>query len=336
MGEVAGCFPRRETRRTFREMTEGLLMELQDVNCWTVAEEVGHPGPHRLQHLLSRASWDDRAVLDQAAAWAVQWLDDGEGVLIADETGDEKSSTDAVGAGHQYSGSLGGIGLCQVAVHLSFASNVGHTVIDRALYLPRDWAGDEERRELTGVPEDLLFATKPQLAAALLTKAVADGIRATVFAADEVYGSREVRRTCRALGLGYAIAVRSNHKVTTPGGAGTVLALGVAGSMLAAVPAQAAPMSDKAIAHQMIKNPAQFAAFNNIVSRESGWNHTATNASSGAYGLVQALPASKMASAGSDWKTNPATQIKWGLDYMNSRYGSPVGAWNFWQTHHWY
>ncbi|WP_327308887.1 transglycosylase SLT domain-containing protein [Streptomyces sp. NBC_01298] len=118
--------------------------------------------------------------------------------------------------------------------------------------------------------------------------------------------------------------------------AGTVLALGVAGSMLAAVPAQASPMSAKAIAQQMIKDPAQFAAFNNIVSRESGWDHTATNSSSGAYGLVQALPASKMASAGSDWKTNPATQIKWGLDYMNSRYGSPAGAWTFWQNHHWY
>ncbi|WP_327281214.1 MULTISPECIES: transglycosylase SLT domain-containing protein [unclassified Streptomyces] len=118
--------------------------------------------------------------------------------------------------------------------------------------------------------------------------------------------------------------------------AGAVVALGVAGSMLATIPAQAAPTSAKAIAQQMIKDPAQFAAFNNIVSRESGWNHTATNASSGAYGLVQALPGSKMASAGADWKTNPRTQIKWGLDYMNSRYGSPVGAWNFWQTHHWY
>ncbi|MGW4690533.1 aggregation-promoting factor C-terminal-like domain-containing protein, partial [Streptomyces sp. NPDC004244] len=64
--------------------------------------------------------------------------------------------------------------------------------------------------------------------------------------------------------------------------------------------------------------------------------YQATNASSGAYGLVQALPASKMASAGADWKTNPATQIKWGLDYMNSRYGSPVQAWNFWQANHWY
>ncbi|MFF5491128.1 transglycosylase SLT domain-containing protein [Streptomyces virginiae] len=118
--------------------------------------------------------------------------------------------------------------------------------------------------------------------------------------------------------------------------AGTVVALGVAGSMLATVPAQAAPTSAKAIAQQMIKDPDQFAAFDKIISHESGWNHTATNPSSGAYGLAQALPASKMASAGADWKTNPATQIKWGLDYMNDRYGSPVGAWNFWSANHWY
>ncbi|MFD7342381.1 transglycosylase SLT domain-containing protein [Streptomyces violascens] len=118
--------------------------------------------------------------------------------------------------------------------------------------------------------------------------------------------------------------------------AGAVVAVGAAGSLFATVPAQAAPANAKAIAQQMIKDPAQFAAFSKIVSQESGWNHTATNSSSGAYGLVQALPASKMASAGADWKTNPATQIKWGLDYMNSRYGSPVGAWDFWQAHHWY
>ncbi|MFJ7154518.1 transglycosylase SLT domain-containing protein [Streptomyces sp. NPDC101118] len=118
--------------------------------------------------------------------------------------------------------------------------------------------------------------------------------------------------------------------------AGTVIGLTAAGTLLAAVPAQAAPASPKAIAQQMIKDPAQFAAFSKIVEHESGWDYTATNSSSGAYGLVQALPGSKMSSAGSDWKTNPATQIKWGLDYMNERYGSPVGAWNFWQANHWY
>ncbi|WP_281292321.1 LysM peptidoglycan-binding domain-containing protein [Kitasatospora atroaurantiaca] len=80
----------------------------------------------------------------------------------------------------------------------------------------------------------------------------------------------------------------------------------------------------------------QFASFSQIISHESGWNVHATNPSSGAYGLAQALPGSKMASTGSDWRDNPVTQIKWALDYMNSRYGSPNAAWAFWQTHHWY
>ncbi|MBB4897222.1 aggregation-promoting factor C-terminal-like domain-containing protein [Streptomyces griseomycini] len=91
----------------------------------------------------------------------------------------------------------------------------------------------------------------------------------------------------------------------------------------------------QAMARQMV--PAgQFQCFSNIVDHESTWNYRAVNPSSGAYGLVQALPGSKMASAGADWQTNPATQIKWGLNYMNDRYGSPCGAWSFWQANHWY
>ncbi|MBG0852794.1 transglycosylase SLT domain-containing protein [Streptomyces spinoverrucosus] len=80
----------------------------------------------------------------------------------------------------------------------------------------------------------------------------------------------------------------------------------------------------------------QFQCFSNIVDHESDWNYRAVNPSSGAYGLFQALPGSKMVSAGADWQTNPATQIKWGLNYMNERYGSPCGAWSFWQANHWY
>lgn len=88
----------------------------------------------------------------------------------------------------------------------------------------------------------------------------------------------------------------------------------------------------QALARQIV--PAdQFQCFSNIVDHESTWNYRATNPSSGAYGLVQAYPGSKMASAGADWQTNPATQIKWGLSYMNGRYGSPCGAWSFWLEH---
>ncbi|WP_377267088.1 transglycosylase SLT domain-containing protein [Peterkaempfera sp. SMS 1(5)a] len=107
----------------------------------------------------------------------------------------------------------------------------------------------------------------------------------------------------------------------------------VTGSAFAAT--QTSAGSVRAMAQSMV--PAnQWAAFDHIVSHESSWNPRAVNAASGAYGLCQALPGSKMASAGSDWKTNPATQVKWALNYMNDRYGSPNAAWSFWQTHHWY
>jgi hypothetical protein len=95
------------------------------------------------------------------------------------------------------------------------------------------------------------------------------------------------------------------------------------------------------IARQILKNKYgygedQFDCFNNIIMRESMWRVTATNPSSGAYGIPQALPGSKMAKAGSDWRTNPATQIIWGIDYMKDRYGSPCAAWSFKRAHGWY
>ncbi|MFI6338040.1 transglycosylase SLT domain-containing protein [Streptomyces sp. NPDC050535] len=131
------------------------------------------------------------------------------------------------------------------------------------------------------------------------------------------------------------------RRIASPKKALTAAALAAAttGMVLTAAPAQAATSSAssaKTIAHKMIPSAAQYNAFSKIVEHESGWDVDATNSSSGAYGLVQALPGSKMSSAGSDWKTSAKTQIEWGLDYMNDRYGSPVGAWNFWQANGWY
>lgn len=223
MGRVAGCFPRRETRLTCRNMVQGLLMVKDSANCWSLAEAIGHTGPHVLRHFLSRARFDTEAIRRTAAAWTVEQLGDQEVMLVVDETGDEKSSTDAVGAARQYSGALGGIGLCQVAVHLSYVSADGHALIDRRLYLGADWAADDERRTLAGVPDETVFATKPQLAGDMLEAAHNSGVRAAWVAADEVYGGRELRGRIRTLGYGYAIAVPASHRVTTPGGGKTKL-----------------------------------------------------------------------------------------------------------------
>jgi SRSO17 transposase len=157
-------------------------------------------------------------MLDTASAWAAGHLDDGGGVLIVDETADEKSSADAVGAARQYSGTQGGVQLCQVGVTLTYATRIGHALIGRALYLPEACAADEEHRELAGVPEEAMFATKPQLADALLDRAHRLGIRAAFVAGDEVYGGRELRRRIRQRGMGYVMAVRANHMVTVSSG----------------------------------------------------------------------------------------------------------------------
>jgi SRSO17 transposase len=190
MGRVASCFAQRETRLTCRDMVNGFLMELEDHNCWTIAEAAGHPGPHRMQHLLSRASVDDGQMLDTTAAWAAGHLagDAVDTVLIVDETADAKSSPD------------------------------GHALAGRALYLPEDWAADEERRELAGIPDEVMFATKPELAGRLLQHAHDLGIRAGFVAGDEVYGGLGLRRSIRERGTGYVLAVRSNYTVTVSSG----------------------------------------------------------------------------------------------------------------------
>src|SRR5215470_11818071 len=222
MARIAPCFARRETRLTCRDMVNGLLSELDDHNCWTLAEAAGHASPYRMQHLLSRARVDDRRLLDAAADWAAAHItagqDEGDVMLIVDETADEKSSSDCAGAARQYSGTVGGIAMCQVAVTLTCASPAGHALIGRALYLPADWAADEERRELAGVPDEVMFATKPQLAGDLLQYAHDRGIRAGFTVGDEVYGGLDLRKSIRERGTGYVLAVRSNSMVTLPSG----------------------------------------------------------------------------------------------------------------------
>ena len=108
---------------------------------------------------------------------------------------------------------------------------------------------------------------------------------------------------------------------------------------VAPVPAPAASGDPRAIAQAMLNargQGSQFSCLDQLWNRESGWSLTASNASSGAYGIPQSLPGSKMSSAGADWQTNPATQITWGLSYIADRYGSPCAAWAHSQSSGWY
>ena len=115
---------------------------------------------------------------------------------------------------------------------LTYATGRGHALIGRALYLPEGCSADEEHRELARVPEEVMFATKPQLAGTLLDRAHCLGIRAAFVAGDEVYGGRELGHGIRQREMGYVMAVRANHTVTT--GSGRTVTAAAAASMIPA------------------------------------------------------------------------------------------------------
>jgi SRSO17 transposase len=197
----------------------GMLAPLERKNCWTIAEARGDLTPDGLQHLLARARWDADAVRDDLRGYVTGAFADEQAVLVVDETGDLKKGVCSVGVQRQYTGTAGRIENAQVAVYLTYAAPRGHALIDRALYLPKSWDADAERRELAGVPLDVPFATKPALATAMIERAVAAGTPAAWVAGDEVYGADpRLRAKVRELGLGYVLQVAANRRVRTHAG----------------------------------------------------------------------------------------------------------------------
>ena len=160
----------------------------------------------------------------------------------------------------------------------------------------------------------------------VVAQAGRDGVKVVTFLAYEVGGAETGR------------IVLAESVVTPP-----VAQVVRVGTFVGPDPASVAPVEPgtaRAIAHDMVLargwDESQFACLDELWSRESGWRVNASNSSSGAYGIPQALPGSKMATAGADWQTNPATQITWGLGYITDRYGSPCEAWAFFQSRNWY
>lgn len=216
MGRIGGRFARVEPRRHVAALVRGLLSDLVSKNCWTIAEYVGDVTPDGLQHLLRKAVWDTDGVRDELRSYVVEHLGGADAVLVVDETGDLKKGTHTVGTQRQYTGTAGRVENAQVAVYLAYASRYGHALIDRALYLPRSWTEDAERRGEAGVPDEVVFATKPALAREMITSALDAGVGAGWVAGDEVYGADPgLRTTLEARGVGYVLAVACSHRVHT-------------------------------------------------------------------------------------------------------------------------
>lgn len=204
-------FARSEPRQRVVRYVRGLLSDTERKNGWQLAEHLGDPTPDGVQHLLARADWNADAVRDDLTRYVAEHLGDSAGVLVVDETGFLKKGTKSCGVARQYSGTAGRIENCQVGVFLGYVTRSGQALIDRELYLPKEWAQDAGRRKTAGVPKAVTFETKLVLARRMIERAVAAGLPSKWVTADAVYGSDyHFRIALENQGLGYVVGVRSD------------------------------------------------------------------------------------------------------------------------------
>jgi len=206
-------FGRTDARRQASLYLEGLLSAVERKNGWQLAEQIGDARPWRTQRVLSRTVWEADAARDLCRCYVVEHLGAADGVLVIDETGFLKKGSKSAGVARQYSGTAGRIENCQIGVFLAYASGRGHALIDRELYLPKEWVEDGARRAGAEIPLAVPFATKP-LAGRMIARALAAGVPFAWVTGDEVYGSdRRLRMFLEEHEQPFVLAVRSNEKL---------------------------------------------------------------------------------------------------------------------------
>jgi SRSO17 transposase len=192
----------------------GLLSPAERKNSWQLAEICGDANPYGFQYLLGRAVWDPEALRDHVRTYITDYLASPDAVGVIDESGFLKKGDQSAGVARQYSGTAGKIENCQIGVFLSYASEHGHTLMDRELYLPKAWTDDRERCRAAGIPDGRAFATKPMLARQMLERTFAAGVELAWIAGDSVYGDhRPLRQWLEGRQQAYVLAVSSNEYV---------------------------------------------------------------------------------------------------------------------------
>lgn len=213
---IRGRFRRAEPRQRVLAYLRALTSPVERKNGWQLAEQAGEATPDGMQRLLATADWDADQVRDDLCGYVVEHLGDPAAVLVVDETGFLKKGRQSVGVQRQYSGTAGRIENCQIGVFLAYASVHGRTFLDRELYLPKEWAADEARRAEAAVPADVEFRTKPQLAQAMLARALDGGVPAQWVTGDEVYGGdRRLRVWLEERAQPHVLAVKSTEPLWT-------------------------------------------------------------------------------------------------------------------------
>jgi len=216
---IAHRFARAEVRERARLYLAGLLERVERKNGWQLAEAIGECGAKGVQRLLNAATWDADRVRDDLCDYVVEYLgDEVSGVLIVDETGFLKKGTKSCGVARQYTGTAGDTVNCQVGVFLVYASDRGAAFIDRALYLPREWAKDQDRRAAAAIPAGVRFASKITLAEQMLARAFQAAVPARWVVADSFYGrSGPFRRWLEERDQSYAVMIPRTNAIEYQG-----------------------------------------------------------------------------------------------------------------------
>jgi SRSO17 transposase len=219
---IAPRFERAEPRRRSLAYLKGLLSHAERKNGWQLAEEAGERTPDGMQRLLNTSRWDADAVRDDLLAYVREHLADPAAILVIDETGFLKKGTKSAGVKRQYCGTAGKRENCQVGVFLTYSSQLPaqtQVLVDRELYLPEDWISDLPRRREAGIPDEVTFATKPELARRLLERVRAAGLPAAWVTGDTVYGGNPpLRAWLEEQRQPYVLAIASNDGVDLPTG----------------------------------------------------------------------------------------------------------------------
>src|SRR4028119_1200178 len=179
---------------------------------WMRAETAGDPGPWRQQAVLGRSHWEADALRDMVRDYVVEVLAAPDGVLVVDETGFLKQGKASCGVGRQYTGSAGKITNCQIGVFAAYVSDKGCALIDRQLYLPKDWINNSMRRQAAHVPDSLHFVTKPEIATEMIARVLAAGVPFAWVAADTIYGVGAIEMQLRRAGKGYVLGAHATDQ----------------------------------------------------------------------------------------------------------------------------
>ena len=210
----APLFGRDEAQDHAHRFVQGLLLGGDRRSVENIAEAIDGCVVRSLQKFIAQSPWPDDEVLEELQRHVSAVLGDPDAALNVDETGFPKKGTKSVGVKRQYAGCLGRTDNCQIGVFVNYRSAAGHTLIDRRLFLPEEWAADRPRREEAGVPEAVVFRTKPELALEMVQQAVERGVPFRWVTADSVYGdSPTFVQGVRALGKWYVVDTSADARV---------------------------------------------------------------------------------------------------------------------------